>query len=121
MPSSCRIEVSIKVSNAPCRTETHQNTSSERIVEPFNELDGGTLAAARSADEGNVGTGFNDQVEVAEDTDARTGGVSEVNVFEADVALDSLGIDLDAIGGPRVDFGNLVDEVDDVVGSTLGG
>lgn len=97
---------------------TYVNSSGLRVVEPLNELDSGRLSATTSTDKSDVGTGLDAEVQVTEDTNTSTSGVTEVNVLEADTTLDILG-NL-AFSGVRVDLGDRVEQVNDVTSGTLG-
>ena len=61
---------------------------------------------------------LDDEVEGAQDTDARMGRVAEVDTLEADTALDRIG-DV-ALGGLGVDLRDGVEQADDVRGGALG-
>lgn len=100
-------------------SDTYQDASSKRIVEPFDKLDCCTLAASRSADQSDVSSRFDHQVEVAEDSDTGACRIPEVNIFEPDVTTSDLGIHLKTIGRFGINFRNLVEQSDDVVGSSL--
>ena len=89
-----------------------------RVVEPLNELNSGRLSATTSTDESDIGTRLNAEVQVTEDTNTGTSGVTEVNVLEADTTLDVLR-NL-AFSGVRVDLGDRVEQVNDVTSGTLG-
>ena len=62
---------------------------------------------------------LDDEVEGAQDTDAGTGRVVEVDTLEADAALDR--IDDVTLGGLGIDLGDGVEQADDVGGGALGG
>ena len=61
-----------------------------------------------AADERDVGARLSGEVEVTQNTDARTGRVAEVDALETDTALDRIG---ERLG---VDLGNRVEQPDDV-------
>lgn len=89
-----------------------------RVVEALHQLDSRTLSTSGGTDESDVGARLDREVEVAQDADTRASGVAEVDVLEADAALDVLR-DL-ALGGLGVDGRDGVDEVDDISSRALG-
>ena len=111
------------------RNQTYVDGTRERIVEPLNKLDTAhtisptptsirrsysrrALTAATRADERDVRAGLDGEVEVAEDTNAGARGIAEVDVLEADAALDVLGGV--ALRGLGVDLGHRVEELDHI-------
>lgn len=66
------------------------DAADKRIVESFQEGDGGRLAAARRADEGHVLTRADSQVQAAQHGLLGPGRVAEVDVTEFDCAIDGL-------------------------------
>lgn len=102
--------------------QTHQHATSKRIVEPFDQLNGCTLAASRGTDKGNVCSGIDNQVQVAKDTNAGPCRIPEVDLFESDLAASRLGVNFSSLSRLSIDLGDLIEEVDDVVGgSSCGG
>ena len=82
-------------------------------------MDDGTLAASGGTDQSNICPGLHNEVHVAEDTDAGTSGVPEVDVLETDMAASGCRVDLGTFSGLRVDFRNLIEKSDDVVCGSL--
>jgi len=78
-----------------------------------------TLATSRSTDESNKSARLDIDVESTQDTNSRAGGVPEVDIFQADMAFSAS--NLLALVRLGVDFGNRVEEVDDVFCGAFGG
>ena len=124
-------------SDTPAVT-TYVDSSSQGVVEPLNELDTEkddistdsditerkshvrrTLSTSGSTNQRDISTRLDRQVQIPEDTNTRTSWVPEVHALEADAALHVAG-DL-TLGRLGVDFGDGVEELDDVGGSGLSG
>ena len=90
----------------------HQNGTGDWVIETFNHLNDCTLATAGSTDECDVGSRCNSEIEVPQDANGGTSGITEVNVLELDMAL-YFGDDL-SFGRRSVDFWNRIEEVDNL-------
>ncbi|GJC95043.1 hypothetical protein ColKHC_03869 [Colletotrichum higginsianum] len=95
-----------------------EDGAGEGVVEALEEGDGGGLAAAGGADEGDVLARADDEVEAAQDGLLGAGRVAEVDVAELEGAVD--GVEAGALLGPGVDGGLAVEQHLELVGGLVG-
>lgn len=78
-----------------------------------------TLTTTTGTNERNVRAGLDNQVQIAQNADTRTSGITEVDLLEANAALDVLRNA--ALGRLGIDFRTGVEQRNDVSCGTLGG
>jgi len=88
-----------------------QNSASNWIVEPFDELNNGTLTAPRGANEGDVCSGLDGEIEISQYAYSGASRVTEVDVLKLDVTL-HFGNNLPFLGF-GIDLWNGIEKSDD--------
>ena len=121
-PSNCKPILDQQLSQTPEEIiTTYHDPTGQGIIEPFNQLDRGTLATSRRANKSDVCSRLDYQVQVAEDANAGASRVSEVDLFKSDLTTSGLLVNLSSLSRLRIDFRDLFDKIDDIGGGTFGG